>query len=248
MADIELYSVRKAEHCKEGRFERLHQELLEKCDTVPIHLYGKSLETRRISAVFIFNEDGKANAKSRGFSYDDTPTFQGKEAPQDVLDIKEYIEKRDGITIDYVLCHIYRGVTTRETTNGPVTRAGQDFIGLHNDKEALGSEIYSISFGATRKFNFRPFHNKKSLHESYLLEDGDEVHMHGPRKGLHEGCQRRYKHEVTPMIVADLKSYIESKGITIPKGRKTYDHLTKLIIENNIPPDRINLTFRQYNH
>ena len=69
--------------------------------------------------------------------------------------------------------------------------------------------------------------------------------MHGPREN-NQSCQRTYVHRVPTMSINDLVRHIEKSGIDIPKGRKTYKNLTNIIKNNNISPDRINLTFRQY--
>lgn len=235
----EPYIYRKSEHYEHMRFQRLYVSLTPLCETAQITMFGKTVESRRISCVFTFNEKGEKYAIRPGVTYDGIPILKAEDAPEDVISIKEYIEKRDNVRLDYVVCHIYRGVSTRETSNGPVTRAGQDCIGLHNDREALDTNVYSVSFGAPRIFNFRPLHDKNVIHESFLLHDGDEIHMV-------KSCQRLYKHEVPPMTVEELKSYITSKKINLPSGRITHDKLTEVIVKHRIEPDRINLTFRQY--
>ena len=69
--------------------------------------------------------------------------------------------------------------------------------------------------------------------------------MYGPRENK-KSCQRLYKHRVPEMSIADLVGHIEKSGVGVPKGRKTYKNLSNIIETNNISPDRINFTFRQY--
>jgi len=67
-----------------------------------------------------------------------------------LLEIKERIENRAGVQFNSVLLNFYR--------------TGQDSMGWHRDNEKeLGPEpiIGSISFGATRTFQFRPYKEKK---------------------------------------------------------------------------------------
>ena len=230
-------------------YDSLLPQLEEVCDTYTISMYGKSFESRKVSCLFApdVQEVGeRADAKSKGFDYSETPAFEWEKAPDEIHRIRKLLEEFFGYRTDYVLCHIYRGITTRETTKGKmVEEAGQDYIGWHNDKEALDSEIFSVSLGASRRFQFRPLKATKGYTDELLLHSGDVVHMNGPRKGQ-KSCQNTYKHQVPQMNVADLTAHIEASGAPAFKGRKTYAALTKHIKKHDIAPTRINLTFRQF--
>ena len=230
-------------------YDSLLPQLEKVCDTYTISMYGKSFESRKVSCLFApdVQEVGeRADAKSKGFDYSETPAFEWEKAPEEIHRIRKLLEEFFGYRTDYVLCHIYRGITTRETTGGKtVEEVGQDYIGWHNDKEALDSEIYSVSLGASRRFQFRPLKATKGYTDELLLHSGDVVHMNGPRKGQ-KSCQNTYKHQVPQMSVADLTAHIEASGAPALKGRKTYAALTKHIKKHDIAPTRINLTFRQF--
>lgn len=233
----------------EDVYNSLLPQLQAVCDTYTISMYGKSFESRKVSCLFApdVQEVGeRADAKSKGFDYSETPAFEWEKAPEEIHRIRKLLEEFFGYRTDYVLCHIYRGITTRETTKGKtVEEVGQDYIGWHNDKEALDSEIFSVSLGASRRFQFRPLKATKGYTDELLLHSGDVVHMNGPRKGQ-KSCQNTYKHQVPQMSVADLTAHIEASGAPALKGRKTYTALTKHIKKHDIAPTRINLTFRQF--
>lgn len=95
--------------------------------------------------------------------------------------IKEFIEKHFDDKFDYCLAHIYRNQ--------------KDNIGFHSDSEAGGTAVASLSLGATRQFQFKPFYAKKGapIHQQFSLESGDLVYMK-------EGCQRVFKHSVPAEI------------------------------------------------
>ena len=108
----------------------------------------------------------------------------------------------------------------------------------------LNSNVISVSLGTTRKFQFSKL-GKKHVTDELILNSGDVVHMHGPR-GMQVSCQRIYEHRVPPMSITDLVQHIKQNNIPIPEGRKTYESLSRIISKHNIPPTRINLTFRQF--
>lgn len=221
-------------------FSSLFPQLEKVCKSYNITMYGKSFPSRRISV--LYTEDLKdvsrrVNSKSDAFDYKDTPSYEWKDSPLEILEIRKIVEDFTGVKYDYVLCHIYRGL-------GLDGKPGSDYIGYHVDKEAFNSEIVSVSLGATRKFQFRKI-GEKEVSDEILLKSGDVVHMFGPRKNQ-PGCQRKYEHQVPPMNISELCDHIEKYNIPLPKGRKTYVILKEIIEENNIIPDRINLTFRQF--
>lgn len=231
-------------------FERLLPQIEAKAKTYTIKMYGKEFESRKVSCLFAPNAEEvgeRANAKSKEFNYSETPAYEWSDTPQEVLDIKNLLEEFYGYRTDYVLCHIYRGITKKEKKGKTVTEVGQDYIGWHNDKEATTSEIFSVSLGAPRKFQFRKI-EKKDVEDEIRLKNGDVVHMFGSREGdaTVESCQTLYKHQVPQMTIPDLVQHIEDCGLSPPPGRKTYTNLASFIEENDIAPDRINLTFRQF--
>lgn len=74
---------------------------------------------------------------------------------------------------DYVLCHYYPD--------------GNASINWHNDKEALDSDVVSVSFGSQRYFRFRLIGKTKGWIDQFELEHGDVFHMLC-------GCQRKLEH------------------------------------------------------
>lgn len=221
-------------------FLNLLPQLEKVCKTTMIQMYGKTFPSKKVSVMYADNVSEireRADAKSKGFDYKETPAMTWKKAPKEILEIRKMMEEFYEYKFDYVLCHIYRG----DTEHG----IGKDYIGPHNDKEALDSEIVSVSLGATRRFQIHPIDDVKSVVEETRLKCGDVVHMHGPREGQ-KSCQRKYKHSVPEMNIGDLKRHLKERGVDLPKGRKTYKELYEIIRKHNIAPTRINLTFRQY--
>jgi 2OG-Fe(II) oxygenase superfamily len=89
-----------------------------------------------------------------------------------ISDIRnEIMQKYEDTIIDYGLVHLYRD----DTSN----------INWHYDKEAMRSNIYSISIGGTRRFCLRD----KITHQviTFQLYDGDLFIMK-------VGCQEKYDH------------------------------------------------------
>ena len=230
----------------EEYFGKLLPQLEETCESYDVKTFRGIYPSRRISVLYAEDKEEvhrRADAKSNNFDYSDTPTYEWKIAPQELLEIRDIIEKYFNLKIDYVLCHIYRGIP--EGSN-----PGSDYIGLHCDREALNSSVISVSLGATRRFLFREKNDEKNAYDQITLNSGDVLHMYGPKKlknGKTQGsCQTVFKHEVPKMNIDDLVNHIQSCGVEIPKGKKTYKSLGEVIRKNNISPDRINLTFRQF--
>ena len=218
-------------------FSKLLEPLNDACSTYPVNVYGKTFESNRKSCVFSLDPiDPKF-----WDSYNDLPFLGWDRSPQLLLDLKQMFERKFECRFDYVLVQFYRH--------------GDDYIGWHNDKEALNTDIVSVSFGASRRFQFRPLKDKKGFSHEIMLNSGDVLHMHRPKNVKKEdgetknekieGCQHMYKHSVPKMTCKDLKSYIEGRGFTI-EGRATKEKINKIIKENDIEPIRISLTFRQY--
>ena len=218
----------------DGTFDSLLPSLEKVCKTYMVKMYGKSFPSRKVSCLYADNvtEVGeRAKAKSNGFDYKETPAYGWSSSPPEILEIKDRVERFFGHKIDYALCHIYRDDT--------------DYIGWHNDKEALNSEIISVSLGASRRFQFRDIGATKGVSEELFLDSGDVVHMHGPRDGK-QSCQKTFKHRVPAMTAMDLSKHITSRGFALPEGRRTFDTLRAAIAKYDIVPVRINITFRQY--
>ena len=163
-------------------FADLYDDVTDKCIRFPIKMYGKTFESRRRSCVFSDSEDMH--------SYSVINTYDWSESPL-IEEIRKKVEGKVGTTFDYVLVHIYED--------------GNDYIGYHNDSEALESTVASVSFGATRKFRLRKIRDaegkliKKGWEAEYLLSTGDLFVMYGPSEN-HLGCQQIYKHSIPKLL------------------------------------------------
>jgi len=230
-------------------FLSLLENLENKCKIYMIQMYDKKFESRRKSCIFVSKREIKNNAiydKIIKSEYKNTPSYFFEEAPHEIIFIKNRLEKEFKVKLDYVLCHIYRGIAEKTLPNGEkIKEIGTDNIGWHNDREALNSDIFSVTFGATRRFQFRNLKDKSGYTDELILHSGDLVHMFGPRLNQ-KSCQKVYKHQLPKMNILDLKKHIKDNNFELPKGRCTFKNLSKIIEENNIPPTRINLTFRQF--
>jgi alkylated DNA repair dioxygenase AlkB len=185
-------------------FESLLDEVGGKCHRYPIVAYDKVFTSRRRSCVVSDSEDHHSYSSLQNVLWKDCPLIQ---------QLRETVEEKCGLSFDYVLIHIYED--------------GSDYIGYHNDREALTTTIASLSFGEPRKFRLRKIKDTdgkwktKGWDAEYWLQDGDLLVMNGDRTCVLEdgrvvkypSCQKQYKHTI-----------IQSKKITRP---------------------RINLTFRQ---
>lgn len=89
--------------------------------------------------------------------------------------IRDYIKNTFGIQCDYCLVHLYLD--------------GEAGIAWHNDKEALNSNVVSVSFGATRVFRLRNIGQTQGWVGSFNLNSGDLFIM-GPL------CQQKYEHTI----------------------------------------------------
>ena len=145
-------------------FPHLYTEISNLCGSYKVTVYGKEYDSKRMSC-YISSSD-------HDLGYNGMLSFDWTVVPI-ISEIRTVIEKFLETKYDYCLVHIYRD--------------GNDNIGWHNDKEALDSDIASVSFGATRKFRFRKIGQTTGFAEEILLNNGDLVHMK-------IGCQRRFKH------------------------------------------------------
>lgn len=91
-----------------------------------------------------------------------------------LISLTNYIKEDFSLSFDYVLIQVYHN--------------GQAGISWHNDKEALDSEVLSISFGAMRTFWLREIANKKKVYKQFL-QNGDVFLMK-------KGCNQVYQHAV----------------------------------------------------
>lgn len=228
-------------------FNELLPIIEESCKAYHINVYGKIYESKRKTCIYTKpRQDEK-------YYHDNIPVHLKDDMPEKLAEIWTCVEGNFKIELDYVLVHIYRD--------------HNDYLGWHNDKEALDSEIISVSLGATRRFQFRPIKDTKGYSHELALGNGDVVHMKGPDKNispyeimnkaqvpnkdskyqiLRDGCQRHYKHQIPQMTMNDMKNHLTESGCMLPSGRLTKGKLIKTMREEDMIPIRINLTFRQY--
>ena len=206
-------------------YDQLLPHLEVDCKIHYVTMYGKKFEARKISCMYGDEEDHVDKKSDIGASYSGTPRYLWSEAPKEILEIKRKVEESFRFTPNYVLCHVYRTHT--------------DYLGWHNDREALNSQIVSISLGAERRFRLRPIEDSSGYSREYLMKSGDAIHMIGPR------CQHEYKHTLPEMTVKDLVRHLEGLGYVI-EGRKTREKCERILLDEGIVIKRINLTFREY--
>jgi len=193
-------------------------------------MYGKPYTTKRVCCMFVENvEETKYRSYgNKNFNYSQTPMFSWDKAPSKLVELREKIQTDHG-PIDYALINYYRG----NSEHG----VGKDYIGWHNDEEALNSSVFSVSLGASRKFQLMPNNSKITI--EYTLNSGDMLHMK-------PGCQTLYKHQIPQMTMKDLLAFVDKNNIDLPEGRKTISNLSQTILDSEILPDRINITFRTF--
>lgn len=155
-------------------FSSLYEDVSKTCKSYKVRAPFKGTieyDSKRMSCYYT---DKKKNidAQSAYFGYDGLTSHDWCESSV-LVSIKDIIEKRFDTYYDYCLVHIYRD--------------GKDVINYHNDREAMTTDICSVSFGATRKFRFRKIGEKTGYETQLLLKSGDLLHMK-------DGCQKIYKH------------------------------------------------------
>lgn len=200
-------------------FESLYSQVIDLCKPVNYNIYGKKFVSKRISCTY--TRDFK-------LGYKDTPMFLIDKAPEEIKKMWTQLESKFGYQLDYVLVHIYDNWDSK--------------INWHNDKEALSSEIFSVSFGTTRRFVLKE-HNGQNKTE-FKLGHGDLFHMFGPRDNQ-SSCQEKYIHCIPPMTMRDILYFFNENNIHY-SGPKRKQAVQQFLSESNIQPSRINLTFRQF--
>lgn len=227
-------------------FDPIFSCLIFLCKRLTVSMYGKSYPSRRMSCIFTNSDKEKQNKAFDHIPvikkhYKQTPKFDWDDACSEIKNIRNIIETKCGIKTEYVLCHIYfTGFQDEEGT----LNLYDDNIGWHNDKEALKTDVVSVSLGSSRTFEIKAI-GSDDVNKIYL-KSGDLLHMFGCREGR-ESCQQKYVHRVPKMSVKDLKRYIiEEKELNMPKMRHTYENVYKYMHDEGISPIRINLTFRKF--
>lgn len=135
----------------------------------PITIYGRSVLQPRLTA--LYGDTGKPLRYS-GIA------MQPFKWTESLLQIKKKIEPLVGKIFTTALLNQYRD--------------GQDSMGWHRDNEKeLGPNpvIASVSFGATRKFQFRHY-TQKSVKKSVQLSHGSLLIMRG-------ACQHHWQHSIS---------------------------------------------------
>jgi alkylated DNA repair dioxygenase AlkB len=175
----------------ETYFERLYKEMTGRCIRFPIKMYGKTFMSSRRSCVF--------SDSVEYHNYREIPNVKWSKSRL-MRKLRRMVSEKLKVDFDYVLVHIYED--------------GRDYIGYHNDSEALDSTVASLSFGATRKFRFRKIVDEegnkitKGWDDEFELGDGDLFVMWGPlyiiknkkKVKICEGCQEIYKHSIPKQL------------------------------------------------
>lgn len=129
-----------------------------------VQVYGKWYETNRLRS-----GQGESSYRYSG------NVVQGKPWSQTVKVIKSKLEQLYGAKVSYVLCNYYPD--------------GTSYLGYHSDSEkdlVPNASIYSVSFGATRKFYLK--HTDSTRYDT-VLNHGDVLIMQGE-------TQKHFKHTV----------------------------------------------------
>ena len=128
----------------------------------PIKIFGKMVMQPRLTALY--------GDPDRPYGYSGIQ-MQPVAWTEELLEIKDSIEKFSGEDFTHVLCNYYRD--------------GQDSMGWHRDNEAVlgkNPSIASVTFGATRSFQIRNYQSKSHkidiplTHGSLLMMTGESQH------------------------------------------------------------------------
>jgi len=145
-----------------------------------IKLFGKQVWLPRLTAWY--GDPGKTYQYSG---------IQNKPLPWTpaLLEIKQAVETLAGVSFNSVLLNYYRH--------------GQDSMGWHADDEPeLGSNpaIASVSFGQTRRFDFRHRTNESLLKKSVLLSFGSLLLMQGTTQHFWQHQVPKTKQPAAPRL------------------------------------------------
>lgn len=157
----------------------LHPETYHK-----INLYGKTFLEKRWSQAW-------------GFSYRYSGSLAKPRPIQESTIIQDLIQRCNALTVDTNLTSENGSSLFSTAYNGCLQNwyLPEHSIGLHADDESdliAGMPIFSLSWGGTRRFLFRPkpsASSSKGEKAELWLEDGDLLVMGGT-------CQQTHKHEV----------------------------------------------------
>jgi hypothetical protein len=199
-------------------FNTLYESLVNICKPMIYNFYGNVNEGKRASCLFSGVED----------LYPSIPCLLWDEAPKELINMKDMIFDNFNKKIDYLLVHIYRD--------------WDDKIVWHSDKEAIETDVFSVSLGDTRRFIMKEKYSNKK--DEFMVKNGDLFHMFGPR-GWKKGCQDKYVHCVPEMAMKDMLYFIDELGLKY-NGPKRKNSVLTYMKENELKPIRINLTFRQF--
>lgn len=196
-------------------FNLVLPHLLKAC--VPDNILDKTYSKQRSSCIF----SSTKLAIQVGI-----PIYSLSQAPKELLQLKNNLEKQFNRKFDYVSVDIYQDHNAH--------------IGVHS--EELNSEIVRVSLGATRRFEFYLSNNKKKCVDRYSLKNGDVLHMFGPHEDR-KSCQNMYKYQIPKMQIADIIAHIMNKNLPLPSGRKTYESLERCLVVHQNFPITIDLMF-----
>lgn len=173
-----------------GYYLSLYNELDGKCVRYVEYNRFKDAEqfTNKKSCYFIMKgKKQKPKSGSQIFSYGDLDEYFFEDCPT-LLEIKQLVETLTNKKYDYCLAHIYVD--------------GKSSIGKHRDKEALLTDVCSVSFmeDSSQTRRFKIYKDSTGEEEVFDLGDGDVFWMHG-RVELEDGgyihsFQEKYIHEV----------------------------------------------------
>ena len=158
-----FYSIRESDEI----FRKLIEKIQWQQNT--IKYYGKEMPLPRLTAWY---GDKGTNYKYSGIGNEPLPWTQ------DLLQIKTRIENISGAKFNSVLLNLYRN--------------GKDAVSWHQDNEKeLGKSptIASLSFGATRKFQFRHKFRKD-------IEKFELALVHGSLLIMKETTQEFWQHQI----------------------------------------------------
>lgn len=126
---------------------------------LPVRLFGRDIPQPRLTA---FHADGGINYTYSGLC------LQGRGWSPTLALLRDRLNAQLAQNFNSVLCNLYRD--------------GRDYMGWHADDEReLGAApvIASLSFGARRRFQFRPRHADHGHRQELMLDPGSLLVMSG---------------------------------------------------------------------